>query len=247
MLDFFKEVLILVRSFYRRVLVLLKSEDNVSSLQRYGLLSGNLNLSKAELSSLRLEIDKCLSRSDCNVWRDDLSSDERIYGIEQVSSVITNILDIKRFKKLGERYIGVPLDNYFVLGARISPRVGGVGSGGGWHRDSAFTHQFKVIIYLSDVTSSNGPFQYLEKSHRFFERIKFGSLRERRFPNLSDERLRRYKLNECLGKAGTTLFVDTKGIHRGKPIVDGSRYALTIYFFENNKYLNTFGKLLQRK
>ena len=35
-------------------------------------------------------------------------------------------------------------------------------------------------------------------------------------------------------KAGTLIFADTKGIHRGKPIEHGRRYVLFCYYWDKN-------------
>ena len=36
--------------------------------------------------------------------------------------------------------------------------------------------------------------------------------------------------------AGTLIFVDTSNLHRGKPLLSGSRYALTSYFFSKRYF-----------
>ena len=39
------------------------------------------------------------------------------------------------------------------------------------------------------------------------------------------------KITEITAKAGTLILVDTSYLHRGKPLENNSRYALTNYFF----------------
>ena len=41
------------------------------------------------------------------------------------------------------------------------------------------------------------------------------------------------KITEITAKAGTLILVDTSYLHRGKPLENNSRYALTNYFFSN--------------
>ena len=43
------------------------------------------------------------------------------------------------------------------------------------------------------------------------------------------------RLKTLTGKAGTVVLVDTSTIHRGTPLKNGVRYALTNYFFENSQ------------
>ena len=43
------------------------------------------------------------------------------------------------------------------------------------------------------------------------------------------------RLKTLTAKAGTVVLVDTSTIHRGLPLKNGTRYALTNYFFENTQ------------
>ena len=38
------------------------------------------------------------------------------------------------------------------------------------------------------------------------------------------------KLSTLTARAGDVILVNTKGIHRGKPVEEGVRYATTIYY-----------------
>ena len=111
------------------------------------------------------------------------------------------------------------------------------GSGGGWHRDSAFTPNFKIIIYLNDVEQDNGPFLYIKGSHKhsFYKQIKrklgvpFSRTRftEEEIAKLSSGN----EIVELTGKKGTAVIAITNGLHSGKPVSKGSRFALTRYNF----------------
>ena len=63
---------------------------------------------------------------------------------------------------------------YFTLAGHLKFESNNLGSGGGWHRDSPFTNQIKTIVYLTDVSSNNGPFEYLVGSHKrsFYAKLK---------------------------------------------------------------------------
>ena len=58
--------------------------------------------------------------------------------------------------------------NQQFLAGNIKYILNGKGSGNGWHRDELFYkyRYTKAMIYLNDVNLNNGPFQYLEKSHK---------------------------------------------------------------------------------
>ena len=113
-----------------------------------------------------------------------------------------------------------------------------LGSGNGWHRDS-FSRQFKAMIYLSDVSLDNGPFQYVEGTNNYANMSELTSYTK--MPRLSkrhtaeevDSYLQKSKKTDQLqtfdAKAGSLILFDSSGLHRGHPILEGTRYALTIY------------------
>ena len=53
-------------------------------------------------------------------------------------------------------------------------------------------------------------------------------------------------VSSVTGNAGTLVFADTKGIHRGRPVEGGVIYVLFCYFW-NDKVPNHFEKLKQVK
>lgn len=112
-----------------------------------------------------------------------------------------------------------------------------LGSGGGWHRDSAFTPNFKIIVYLSDTGQNNGPFQYIPGSHKieFYKNYKAQmgfSFAKTRFENDDILRLQsEFEIKEIIGQKGSVLIAITNGLHRGKPVEEGLRLALTRYNF----------------
>jgi hypothetical protein len=130
---------------------------------------------------------------------------------------------------------GLSLYNFATLGARIDATGTNNGSGDGWHRDG-HGYQFKSIIYLSDVTDENGPFEFLPGSHKRWRALVDTALGElppapgtRYDPALVDRMVSRFgfKRQHYTGTAGTLL----SGIHRGRPLHSGRRYALTNYYY----------------
>lgn len=88
-----------------------------------------------------------------------------------------------------------------------------------WHRDPEDARLVKVFLYLRDVTDGAGPFEYVPHS-RAGER--HGDLWPQQFPagsippeaevNAAIPAVDRVR---CVHPAGTLLFVDTAGLHRG--------------------------------
>lgn len=178
---------------------------------------------------LRDRIDRLAdSADDGRVWRDKAASDTRVLAFENVMSDHLHYLQIPDKIRAIDAYLGTKTRSWFLMANRLTPKPGNLGSGGGLHRDSPYSHQVKCIWYLSDVSSENGPFQYVPGSHSsaFLDRKKY-PLGQSRFASAHDP------LVEVLAPAGTLLVADTKCIHAGKPIEAGARYALTLYTYKS--------------
>ncbi|MEO9599260.1 phytanoyl-CoA dioxygenase family protein [Parasphingorhabdus sp.] len=189
------------------------------------------SLSREVCDTLIQEIERVLAdRSHPRIWRDALGADCRILGFEKDIGGLIDHFEIKRrLLAIGE-YLGTPIQSWHLMANRVVPREDNLGSGGGWHRDSPYSHEVKCIWYLNDVASENGPFQFLPDSHRkTIAMRKEYPLGDSRFEALMAEDMP----VEVTGKAGSLLVCDTKCVHRGKPIEEGARYAVTIYTSPN--------------
>ena len=96
-----------------------------------------------------------------------------------------------------------------------------------WHRDPDDWLILKVFIYLSDVTETTGPFCFVPETHLR------GPLQLKGFRGkgrVTDEEMmaevpaERWQVNT--GPAGTIVFADTTGFHRGLKPVDDHRILL---------------------
>ncbi len=224
-------------------------EECLHGLYDNGIFHLDSQLEPTKVNELKNCIDDLLENQsqNINIWNDPEGADFRIYGANELNAKFKELIPFDFLKNIGELYLQTPLIDYFILAAKISFKEGNIGSGGGWHRDSAFSHQFKSIIYLSDVNEKNGPFQYILQSHKTFSKIKLPfRLNKTRFSIEEIKSFNEPQL-ECTAKAGDIIVVDTKGLHRGKPLGSGSRYALTIYFITNKKQKINFKALLQKK
>ncbi|GAB5539362.1 MAG: hypothetical protein Salg2KO_14650 [Salibacteraceae bacterium] len=189
------------------------------------------------------EIDRLIASEGIVVTEDAHKSDLRIYAADRVSNAIQDYFLDAHLRGIVEGYERHSVTDGFTLGARLESVKNNLGSGGGWHRDSASIRQTKAIVYLSDVETGNGPFQYLEGSHKPMAIIKdqlknMRNFNQNRFSNEEVEQLiatDTHALKTITGKAGTVILSDTRGIHRGKPIEQGTRYALTNYLWFSTK------------
>lgn len=97
-----------------------------------------------------------------------------------------------------------------------------------WHRDIGSFRILKALIYLNDVASSGGPFEYIKSSHVQTFGVQDNNLR------YEEQTLKEYYNHEnfmsCVGNAGDVIFCDTSGIHRGKPIISDDRLILILTF-----------------
>tara|TARA_R100001082_G_C4363634_1_gene160673 strand:- start:2408 stop:3040 length:633 start_codon:yes stop_codon:yes gene_type:complete len=106
-------------------------------------------------------------------------------------------------------------------------------SGGGWHVDSKQPHQFKALLYLTDVDEDNGPFTFVRKSRDIVKDLPMHS-NNRITDETVEENVDPSDVIECLGPAGTCILADTTFLHRGKKIEKGKRVVYTTYFYDRS-------------
>lgn len=194
---------------------------------------------------LTSKIDKAIENDqECLHWIDAEGADHRIWEVEKLSAAFSEFLNDPFIEKIRKYYSGVAMDEKLLLAARLAFTSGNRGSGGGWHRDSPHSLQFKAILYLSDVKVESGPFEYIEQSHSEWSSIQLlqhqlCKANQFRFTNEDIEKIESsqstlFSSKPFLANKGTLLLVNTKGIHRGRPIQQGHRYALTQYCFNGD-------------
>jgi len=192
------------------------------------------------------QCQKCIDDID-NIFRNNedfvqKQEDLRVFGAEELSKNIKMFFDDPFLNKLAITYNGVSTCCAFTLAGRIETlgKDAQYGSGGPWHRDSYF-RQFKSLIYLNDVDENNGPFQLIHQSHERKEHDRKIAQLEHMQSSFLQEKVDKIiendpnRLRTLTGKAGTLVLVDTSIIHRGIPVKNGIRYALTNYFFEKTQ------------
>lgn len=128
---------------------------------------------------------------------ESLDNDRRIFSIQKSSPYHNRIFADSAFlKTIGEYYVGTPQVLTTTMAGKIYAKPEAYGSGGGWHRDS-FLPQFKALCYLSDVSETNGPFEYITGSHKLFNKILFES-RSKTREQANNPRYTQESINEYL-------------------------------------------------
>lgn len=103
-----------------------------------------------------------------------------------------------------------------------------------WHQDPDDRKLIKVFLYLNDVGESAGPFTYLKRSHaggRWRRVFPFQPERGRHpDPAYVQRTVPATEFATATGPAGTIIFCDTSGVHRGGYAVANERIMFTAVF-----------------
>src|SRR3989344_5780959 len=88
-----------------------------------------------------------------------------------------------------------------------------------WHRDPEDLKMCKMFLYLTDVDESAGPFTYIASSQYGG---RWNTIAPQKPPKgsyppdgLVESRVLPADIKACTGRAGTIVFADTAGLHRG--------------------------------
>jgi hypothetical protein len=97
-----------------------------------------------------------------------------------------------------------------------------------YHFDMDRIKFLKFFVYLTDVNSETGPHCYIEGTNqRIHNKI-------RKDARISDEDLKDFfepdRIKEITGTKGTLIAVDTRGLHKGKPLTFGKRLIFQIQY-----------------
>lgn len=147
-----------------------------------------------------------------------------------------------RTVNIAHAYLGMFGRLYYLTLNRTVPVPAGSGAMGSqrWHRDYDDRRLCKLFIYLNDVDEASGPFTYIPTSirglrwgHLFPQRPPLGS-----YPR-EEELARVINLGEArvnTGRAGTVIFCDTSGLHRGGYATQKERIMFTAAYRSNSAF-----------
>lgn len=104
-----------------------------------------------------------------------------------------------------------------------------------WHFDMDRVKWIKVFFYLSDMDTERGPHMFVRGSH------KSGGipaeLLKRGYARVEDDELEKYykkeDIIEVVGKKGTIVAVDTRGLHKGKFLLKDHRILFQMNFSDS--------------
>lgn len=110
-----------------------------------------------------------------------------------------------------------------------------------WHRDFDDKKLCKMFIYLSDVDETSGPFTYVRESH-------LGGRWHNTFPPVPSKGayppmeevarvIPKENMQVCTGQAGTVIFADTRGLHRGGFATQKQRIMFTAEYASEGAFL----------
>jgi hypothetical protein len=138
---------------------------------------------------------------------------------------------------LAEKYISSVVHQYLESEPRIVsctvwksfPSIQPQKSGAQWfHVDYDRVSFVKLFIYLNDVNLLNGPHIYVSGSHR---KKPWRLLSGRRIP---DSKVEKYFARDnwvsITGKSGFAFFADTRGLHKGMNVSEGSRSIFSLTY-----------------
>lgn len=211
-------------------------EEIIKPLKEDGVVVLKNFLDEEKCNELKKDFLKATKQK--KVWVDEVGSDKRIYGIDRMYNSYKNLFNNERLEQTYKKYISNKM-NGFVMCNKVKFVDGNLGSGGGWHRDSINRRQLKFIVYLNDVKQDNGCFQYIKKSHTVWNKYKLNKILRKplgayRYTDSDVASLIKvgFRVTSLEGEAGDLLIVDTSGLHRGHPVLEGERFAATQYMFD---------------
>lgn len=231
-----------------------KGDPVLQELKQRGFAVIPNYFSAEQCAEWKAEIDRLILNHADYVKSDPHDSDHRIHAANRLSPAISKFFSDPGLNTYAENYEKHTVGDGFTLAAKMVHRENNLGSGGGWHRDSAGFKQTKAIVYLTDVNEEHGPFQYLEGSHTSLAVLSDHAKHDRQYnqnrfdENEIEEVLRKglHPMATLTAKAGTVIVTDTRGLHRGKPIEQGERYALTNYWWFDTEMPEHFKELYKR-
>lgn len=166
------------------------------------------------------------------------------YSIEFTKSQLIKYPEIflwgleKKLLDIIENYIGLPVIYQGLVMRRdiANGRKAGVRQ---WHLDWEDRRMIKIIIYLNDVDTDGGPYEYISR-HLTLKGMK--SLKYDNFGFVSDEAMEeaisRDNWQTCVGQAGTVVITDTSNVfHRAKPAIKDDRFAITLCYTSVEPYV----------
>ena len=196
-------------------------------------------ISENVINSVLSETRDALSKVINNKYYDTKSHYFPNYGIYQVleceklSPSSKLFFDNEMINEMARSYVSQDVKSYQkMIELRPDPRKESVSDT--FHFDD-WRHRFKAFLYLTDVSETNAPFVYLKGSHipdkwrdkKEYEYYRYGKLGSYGSFFIQEIEYLKSKYNfetfTCTGNKGTLILTDTRGLHKGTPLIEGKR------------------------
>jgi len=160
------------------------------------------------------------------------------HPILDLKSPVVSLALTNKLIEIANEYVGLFTRFTFFSVAKtvVLPKSNAQGSQR-WHRDPSAgdTKMLKMFVYLNDVTDiGTGPFNFVKGTHKIG---KWGKIFPEKPPEgcyppegAVEKSQIASGVTACLGRAGTIVFCDTTGIHKGGFSTKNSREMITLYY-----------------
>ena len=159
-------------------------------------------------------------------WDQDMVNLETQWVLDQKLTLdIASSPDIIR---IATEYLGVaPILNHPGSWFSFPVKKVSKGSAKNWHWDCDGIKWLKIFVYINDVNLDNGPHAFVSGSHQNW-------LVNDRSSRVSEEKILdaygQHAIKIFTAPRGTVIFEDTRGFHRGTPLLSNHRLVLEIQF-----------------
>ena len=103
-----------------------------------------------------------------------------------------------------------------------------------WHRDQEDYKICKVFILFGDVTSTTGPTQFVKRTQHGGKYEDITNNMNQQSTSVFKYSIPQEEIVSCEGKAGTIIFVNTNGLHKGGLVREGVRCLTQANFLNPN-------------
>ncbi|AFY46344.1 hypothetical protein Nos7524_0429 [Nostoc sp. PCC 7524] len=193
----------------------------VNTLKRDGIYMTNLAelglTSTSQLLSAAYRLLPTMGRSDYQITQEN---HPEIYTVTDIAEFY-NWGSETRLISIIENYIGLPVAFHGVHLRKDFPNENQFATLL-WHRDIEDRRVLKVIVYLNDVDTEHGPFEYVPEAFTSMYGLNYYRIKHKikNTGGINDETLNeivpKSAWKSCTGAAGTVILVDTRRLlHHG--------------------------------
>lgn len=133
---------------------------------------------------------------------------------------------VQRYLQLPVAYHGAVLRHSMIDGVNAGPRL--------WHQDGEDFHVVRMLVYLTDVSSGSGPFEYIPRglgiSHKQLRGVEDDVTSSRMETVVPRDRWKR-----CTGAAGTVILCDTAKVFHHESLQTETDRAVIMFGYSSRR------------